>query len=257
MSLSQRVIDVYVRVFKPLIPRWAQRLLRRVRHLWAYRPILSMPGATLAQRRRLISRFIQVDLDVPHGHRPGEILAIARAMLSRPARPGEVMIEAGCWAGGSTAKFSMLCRLQGYRLLVYDSFEGVEQTDQAGYDFSGEYAADIDSVKRNVGRYGDIEVCEFFKGWFADTLAADPVRDPVAFVYIDCDLAKGTFETLQGALPSFVDDGVVFSQDYHIPVVRELLHDADTWRRLGRAQPRIEYLVHNLARLTWEQTPRT
>jgi O-methyltransferase len=251
MSLSQTVIDAYVKIVKPLLPRGARRWLRRIRHRWAYRTMRSLPGLTPEERRRLIERFIQVDLDIEHGHRPGEMIAIAREVLARPAREGEVRVEAGCWAGGSTAKFSMLCKLKGYRLLVYDSFEGVEKTDQAGHDFSGEYAADIDSVKRNIERFGEIDVCEFYKGWFADTLAANPVREPVAFVYIDCDLAKGTFETLQGTLPSLTTDGVVFSQDYHIPVVKKLLHDPDTWQKLGRTQPKIEYLVHHLSRFTW------
>lgn len=43
----------------------------------------------------------------------------------------------------------------------------------------------------------------------------------VNVVYIDCDLAKGTQEVLDSVLPRL--RGVVFSQDYGIGPVRELL----------------------------------
>jgi O-methyltransferase len=198
-----------------------------------------------------VARFIRVDFDVPLAHRPAEIAHVCKTLAERAAAPNEVMVEAGCWAGGSSAKFSITCKDMGYQLYIFDSFQGVEQTDQDGHDFTGEYAAELESVKDNIGLYGELDVCSFFPGWFADTIVKDPVKNPVRMVYIDCDLAKGTHEVLQGVLPALVDDGVIFSQDYHIPAVRKMLEDPETWRQLGRSAPRIEYLCHNLARIFW------
>ena len=163
------------------------------------------------------------------------------------------MVEAGCWNGGSTAKFSLVCRLLGYRLHVYDSFEGVEaitaEEGESAYDFTGEYAAAEEAVHANVRRFGALEVCETHRGWFADTLAVTPPPGPVRVAYIDCDLAKGTREALEGVVPRLTEDGWVFTQDFHIAPVRELLQDAGTWARLEQSPPTIEPMCHHLAAL--------
>ena len=203
---------------------------------------------SIRRRIALLARLIRIDINMTLGHQPSEIAVIAEALFERKAEPGEIMVEAGCWQGGSSAKFSVMCMMQGYRLHVYDSFEGVEAVPEDGWDFSGMYAADQRSVARNISRYGELEVCDLFRGWFADTLAAKPVDScKIRAVYIDCDLAKGTYEVLQGVLPALAPDGLIFSQDYHIDPVRKLLHDPETWNRLGQDFPVITPLCGNLA----------
>ena len=252
MSFSGQVIAFYCRWVKPALPSFLQRFLRRIRLTWGYRSIVFLPGLPFKKRLDMISRFIRVDFGVPLAHKPAEIAHVCRTLAERRAAPQEVMVEAGCWQGGSSAKFSIMCKAMGYQLYVYDSFQGVEATDQAGHDFSGEYAAELELVKNNIERFGELDVCRFFPVWFADTIAKTPVDVQVRTVYIDCDLAKGTYEVLQGVLPELADDGVIYSQDYHIEAVKEVLHDPEIWRQLDRSEPRIEYLCHNLARLYWD-----
>ncbi|MGD8414516.1 MAG: TylF/MycF/NovP-related O-methyltransferase [Candidatus Latescibacterota bacterium] len=252
MSIGERVIAFYVRRVKPVLPSFLIRWLRRIRLTWGYRPVLFMRGMPLGKRMNVVGRFIEVDFGVELAHRPAEIAQVCRTLGQRRAAPNEVMVEAGCWQGGSSAKFSIVCKEFGYRLYVYDSFQGVEATDQEGHDFTGEYAAELESVKANIERFGELDVCRFFPGWFADTIVEDPVTEPVRAVYIDCDLAKGTNEVLQGVLPALSGDGVIFSQDYHIPAVRKMLEDPETWRGFGKPEPKIEYLCHNLARIYWD-----
>jgi hypothetical protein len=87
----------------------------------------------------------------------------------RPAGRGRASSwwRLGCWRGGSAAKFSLLCQMLGYRLAVFDSFEGVEPLTEEetgkGYDFSGEYAATKALVTDNVARYGAAGSCHFIK----------------------------------------------------------------------------------------------
>ena len=157
------------------------------------------------------------------------------ALRARRAQSLEVMVETGCWQGGSTAKWSVACRLLGYRLHVYDSFQGVEPrtTVEGRYDFTGQYAASLDVVRAHVARYGDLTVCTFHPGWFNDTMHPDTMPRPVRLVYIDCDLVKGTKEVLRAVVPVLSSDGVVASQDGQIPVVAELLAAPETWHDLG------------------------
>lgn len=51
--------------------------------------------------------------------------------------------------------------------------------------------------------------------------------------YIDCDLVKGTEEALTGLIPSLVDDGYIFSEDYHLKEVRDLFCKSGSLERFG------------------------
>ena len=115
------------------------------------------------------------------------------------------------------------------------------------YDFSGEYAASESLVRDNIALYGEISICSFYKGWFVDTLATTRVPYPVRVAYIDCDLAKGTREALQGIVPALVSDGWIFSQDFHIRPVIKLLLDPDTWMPFEKNTPKITRLGEQIA----------
>lgn len=240
---------VFPRVRRPI----ARQRIKMAWLVWGYWRVLTARGLRPLDRLRAIARFIRIDWCVLHAHWPIEIGHIARAIAVRPARPGEVFVEAGCWNGGSTAKFSILCGLLGYRLHVYDSFQGVRMTDEeraVGYDYSGEYSAAEDAVRAVVARYGEPSTCSWFPGWFEDTLAS-PVARPVRAAYIDCDTAAGTEQVLRSTVPALVDDGVVFSQDFHIPTVRELLESLAVWERLGVVPPLRRQLGSKLVSLRW------
>lgn len=236
---------LYVRLIRPHLssPLVRQRV-KMLWFAWGYLGLLRMPGRSVADRLSLIGRFLTVDWNVVHAHTPREIVTLAHALAERPARPDEIVVEAGCWQGGSSAKLSVLCRMLGYRLWIYDSFEGVEALSEeerkSSYDFSGEYRSPLDVLSRNLDRYGDPDVCRAFKGWFSETLAAGPVPAPVRLAFIDCDVAKGTREALTGIVPSLTRDGVIFSQDCHIASVLALLRNPETWAGLGRGVPAVE-----------------
>jgi O-methyltransferase len=249
----------YVRNVRPhLQSELSQQRLKLLWDAWGYAPLLADRALPAGKRIVAIVRMLRIDWNVPHAHKPRELVAVLRSIAQRPARPGEAVVEAGCWMGGSTAKLSVFCKLFGYELHTYDSFEGVEErtdVEGTGTDFSGTYAATEDAVRATVARYGDATVCHFHKGWFADTLEKTPPAFPVRGAYIDCDLVKGTQEALAGIIPSLVEDGWIYSQDYHIKSVRGLLHSEDLWRKVGRAMPRIEHVYRNLARLTAAAAP--
>jgi O-methyltransferase len=101
-------------------------------------------------------------------------LAMALKILETPPDiPGDI-IECGSWKGGSTANLSLVCKIVGRKLRVYDSFEGLPEVEAGdreakGYK-KGDYCGTLDEVKLNIKRYGAIECCEFIKGWFSDTL---------------------------------------------------------------------------------------
>ena len=262
---TERAERRWVRRFyvRHVLPRIADPLVRqRLKMLyfgWAYWRLLFETGMPLGSRLRLLRRFARIDWNVLHCHFPSETVRIAAALADRPARSGECMAEAGCWNGGSSAKFSLLCAELGYRLHIYDSFEGVErlsgEEEAREWDFAGQYASPESRLRENLSRFGAPEVCTIHPGWFSDTLAREPVPGTLRVGYIDCDLGKGTVEALRGMIPVLANDGCVFSQDYHIAPVRRVLHDPETWRSLDLAIPTIERLGTYLAKIR-PATPR-
>lgn len=211
--------------------------------VWGYWRILHHPI--------MLFKFLRVDWNVIHSHTPAEIAIIAADIERKPE--GSLFIEAGCWNGGSSCKFSLLCKRYGYFLHIYDSFEGVEDASKVAgeWNYTGQYRASQSTVKANLARYGAIAVSTFHAGWFKDTLALG-VCGVVAECYIDCDTSKGTFEVLSGVVPSLSKSGVIFSQDYHITPVVNLLRSSETWARLERASPLIEQEGRRLAKIWWK-----
>jgi hypothetical protein len=143
--------------------------------------------------------------------------------------------------------------------MIYDSFAGVEtppldQQEREEKSFFGEYAAPEAMVRDNLVKYGEPEVCQIVEGWFRDTLAKAPVPHPVRMAYVDCDLVKGTEEALTGLIPSLVDDGYVFSEDYHIQPVRNMLCKPGSLERFGKGPMVVTPLGEKLAIIRFKTT---
>ncbi len=259
---SSRLRKLY-RVFAGVlhVGEIGQQRLKTFYFGWGYLPLLKVRGLPIGRRIKLIRDLLRVDWHVVHGHRPAEIAVVAKILSVRSGCEREVFVEAGCWRGGSSAKFSILCEMFGYRLQVFDSFEGVETLDESLYKsewrFGGQYACAEDVVRSNVAKFGRPAVCEFHKGWFSETLARFPVTARVRLAYIDCDLAKGTLEALQGVMPSIATDGCILRQDFHIMPVRKLLLDPETWSRFGVETPRITIQSVYMAQFDWIGPPFT
>jgi O-methyltransferase len=236
---------LYVRHVRPHVrqPLNRQRLKVVCWDGWGYWRLLTVSALPFATRLSLLRQFLRIDWNVLHAHKPHEISWLCQALSERAAAPGEVIVEAGCWQGGGSAKLSIIGELLGYRLEIFDSFEGVEPRDPAhprdGYDFSFEYSSPESVLRRHLDQYGRPQVCSIHKGWFADTLARRPLRRSVRLGYIDCDADKGTREALAGIVPALAADGWIFSQDFHIAPVRAFLNNPVSWRALGVDMPAI------------------
>jgi O-methyltransferase len=216
---------------------------------WGYLPIFFIKNISFSMKLKMIIRSLDLDFHLVHGHKPHEIMRIFKELSKRPVAKDEIFLEAGCWQGGSSAKFSLMCKSVGCKLHVYDSFQGVKpmtKKEKAGFDFSGLYASSQKSTMDNIKRFGDLSVCEFHPGWFEETLGKQKVAEPIRLAYVDCDAVEGTKAALKGIVPALVSDGVIFSQDFHIPVVRQLLLDMNFWEQFQKGRPVVKILGKSL-----------
>ncbi len=202
---------------------------------------------TFGARLRLIGAFYKISYCVDCPHTEHELLAISRAILDLAPSTRGAIVEAGAFHGGSTAKLSLVARLAGRELHVFDSFEGMPANAETHgksiygreHHFpKGSHAAPLDEVSRNVAKYGDASRTTFHKGWFSDTMLQ--FKEPVAVACINVDLAQSTKDCLRYLYPLTVRGGIIFSQDAHFPWIIALLRDDAFWQKeIGAARPDI------------------
>ena len=143
-------------------------------------------------------------------------LAMAVKLLEIPPEVDGVVVECGCYLGGSTANLSLVCEIVGRELIVYDSFEGLpapDPRDKYGNPFTeGVLDADLEQVKANVRRYGAIDRCTFVKGFFADTLPQH--EQPTVLCFLDVDLQGSLHDCVINLWPHLTEKGYVFIDEY-------------------------------------------
>ncbi len=136
----------------------------------------------------------------------------------------------------------------GRKLIVFDSFSGLpEPADGESTVFNlrqmsfvkyskGDYYGGLDEIKKNVARYGKLDVCEFVQGYFQDTL---PNRDErYVLVFEDADLPSSVATALQYTWPRLHDGCKFFTQEAQDLEVATLFFDKEWWsRQLGSSPP--------------------
>lgn len=154
-------------------------------------------------------------LRVPTGTSYKAHLAMALKIFETPPEVEGCIVECGTWQGGSAINLSLVCKIAGRKLRIFDSFEGLPEgraeDRQAVYE-TGDYAGSLEVVKQNIVRYGAIEVCEFTKGWFEDTLPE--LDEPVLLAFLDVDLELSLETCVRYIWPNLTGQGYIFIDEY-------------------------------------------
>ena len=167
-------------------------------------------------------------------------LAMALKLLeAAPDVPG-VVVECGTWKGGSAANLSLICRIVGRKLKVYDSYEGLpsgaEGDREARKYKAGDYCGSLEEVKQNIQRFGAIDVCEFRKGWFSATLPH--LEEDVLLAFLDVDFEESLEMCVRCIWPRLVAKGFIFIDECVAVDYCALFYSERYWReRFDRTPP--------------------
>jgi O-methyltransferase len=182
-----------------------------------------------------------------NSHQPGsasvffEHVYIVTKLLEVPPSVEGAVGEFGCFKGMSTASLSLACALTKRRLIVFDSFEGLPEPDQAVYNLAtsaevpyerGQYAGALDEVKGNVTRFGDVRVCEFVKGYFENTLPTRPESEKFILIFEDADLPQSVRSVLCGAWRKLQPGCFFFCHEARDHEVVNLFFDQQWWSQM-------------------------
>ena len=171
---------------------------------------------SLVRKYALGLRMFVNKLRMPTGTSYKAHLAMALKIFETPPEVSGSIVECGTWKGGSAANLSLVCRITGRKLKIYDSFQGLPESDsadrQAPFYKKGEYIGTLEEVKANIRRCGAIECCEFIEGWFQDTLPR--LREPVLLAFLDVDLEASLETCVRHIWPNLTDRGYIFIDEY-------------------------------------------
>ena len=232
-------------IIRPLVPPSALELKKS---LWLRKekfksefPLLSWAlkpekDVTFAAKKALVHRMLLIHESVKCAHTHKEMHTIVQAILNLPRDVDGVIVEAGCFKGGSTCKISIVASMVGRKLFAFDSIHGIpDNTEKHGNDIfgrhsdfpPGSYEGPLAEVSQNLRLFGEPNSCELVPGWFEDTMTH--FKQPVAAAFIDVDLASSTRTCLRYLYPLLVPGGVIFSHDGHLPLCVEVFADPKSW----------------------------
>jgi O-methyltransferase len=212
-----------------------------------------------SERSKITNSFRYISRKVQCPHNMSHVLTFVVEMIKytnkHPYSQG-VFVEAGCFKGGSTAKFSLVAKLLNRKMVVFDSFEGIPDNEENhqksifGYSIEkwfekGTFNGALEEVQHSVNNYGDpSSIISYVKGWFDDTLP--DIDIDIAGAYIDVDLASSTKTCIKHFWPRLLPGGFLVSQDGDFPLVIEVFDDDKFWElEVGCKKPKIHGLGTN------------
>lgn len=205
-------------------------------------------GITWWAKLRLLVRFRNNTKHIETLSGLSEHMELAAAILSVPRAVIGDVVECGCYRGGSSVNLSIVCALTGRRLLICDSFQGLP--DPRDYDRShlalhanatdnyekGRFAASLETVKRNLAQYGNLEVCDFSVGFFDETMPQ--LRRPLVAAFLDVDLIDSLRPCLRGIWPLLRNRSRLYVHEARDLALVFTFFDVSWWRtNIGEEPP--------------------
>ncbi len=187
------------------------------------------------KRVRFLKQLIQTTNAVRGYHTLCEILRVCDSIFSLGDKEDIVVVEAGAGSGASTAKLSLATQIVGGRLVVFDSFRGIPANDEEHRLLDGTplrfrrgaFRGRMAAVKKRVSKYGAIEVCDFKKGLFEETLLS--FHETIDVALLDVDLEASTRTCTRRLYPLLKAHGSLFSQDGHLQRTVDLFSNPSFW----------------------------
>jgi hypothetical protein len=187
---------------------------------------------TWAARLRLGVRMYRNTRRVTTGISYRGHLAMAAKLLEIPPSTPGVVVECGCYKGGTTANLSLVCDIVGRDLIVYDSFEGLPAAKEgdrtADPRSQGWFRGELEEVIENVTRYGAVDRCTFRKGWFEDTLPGH--TEPVVLCFLDVDFQASLNDCVLNLWSHLTPKGYVFLDECLVTDYCALFYSERFWR---------------------------
>lgn len=176
-----------------------------------------------------------------------EHLVMATKILKIPKSLEGCVVECGCFKGASTTSLSLVCKLVGRKLEVFDSFQGLPKPSEDDKNHvvlsqgevhiykEGTWHGNLEEVKRNISKFGCIEVCDFNAGYFNETLPH--FKKKCVFAFTDVDLVDSLRTCLLYLWPLLENNGILFTHEASHLDIAFLFFNKDWWEEKLNSKP--------------------
>jgi O-methyltransferase len=203
----------------------------------------------LIAKLRLVAAFRRNNRRVETLSTIVEHLELASALLRIPSSTPGIVVECGCYKGGSTINVSLVCAIVGRQLMVCDSFQGLPEISkedrrhvspihaEKGNDEAyqkGDFAVSRELVESNLRSYGRLDLCRFTVGYFEESMVN--LDEPVAMAFLDVDLIESLNPCLEAIWPRLAPGGRVYVHEADDLALVARFFDRDWWTEKVRSE---------------------
>lgn len=192
-------------------------------------------GMTRWRLMRMGWRFFLNNLRTPSLSAYQAHLVMGMKLLELPPDVKGCVVECGCYKGAMSVNLSIVCKIVGRTLKVYDSFEGLPPPTKHDSAWPADVAympeilaGSLAEVAANIKAFGALEVCEFRKGFFKDTLPSHV--EPIALIVADVDFHSSLYDVVTNLWPHLVDRGFFFLDEYVLTDYCALFFSERFWK---------------------------
>jgi hypothetical protein len=144
--------------------------------------------------------------------------------------------ELGVYRGNSAAVLAHYARMYRRRVYLFDTFEGFDDRDLAGFERGGSVRFADTSLDQVRDLVGDEDVT-FVQGRFPDSIPSELYASRFCVVHIDCDLYGPAKAGLEFFYPRLSPGGLVIVHDYANPFWKGIKRAVDEYCRKIQARP--------------------
>jgi hypothetical protein len=204
-------------------------------------------GAAFGTKLKLLIKMMRNNSRILSGSSFIEHIIMATTLLKIPRQIEGCVVECGTYKGISAANMSLICALVGRRFKIFDSFEGLPEptardaahavldAQEVHAYQKGWWAGSLEEVRSNIARYGNIDICDFYKGFFDKTLPQ--FKEPCVQVFVDVDYVSSLETCLIYLWPLLRDGGYLYTHEAQHAEISRLLYSESWWRQNLKTEP--------------------
>ena len=117
--------------------------------------------------------------------------------------------------------------------MIFDSFEGLPKAKVGDFAYGqakeSSHKGTLEEVKKNIKKFGDIESCEFHKGWFHETLPK--LKTQILLAFLDVDLQDSLNICVKYIWPNLTETGFIFMDECQNTDYVALFYSEKWWKK--------------------------
>ena len=172
---------------------------------------------------------------------------LLKKILELDPRKKSSIVECGVYKGATSVTLSIAAKITNRKLILYDSFKGLPNGEKSipkrfyphlkitGSYKKGMYKGTLDEVKNNLLLFGEIDVCEFRKGFFNKSLLRH--KEKIDFLFLDVDLVSSTKDCILNLWKYLNNGAYCYTDDACDMDVVKVWFDNVWWKKNVNCKP--------------------